>query len=309
MEILKVTEENYFRRLDKFLKNEFKDMSMGAIFSFIRKGNVKVNDKKVKENSYVLDIGDVISVYGYTKELDKYKKDKKSVNLNLKVIYEDDHILVVNKPVGIPVHAANNKNEVTIEDGLNYYAENKDFKCFITHRLDKYTSGVLVVAKSRSVARTLAVTMMKKDVEYIRKFYLAMTQHRKKFDGNRSGTITKKIEEKNCTTKYSIIETVQINNEKVSLVDLEILSGRKHQIRIHLSSIGLPIVGDTVHGHTGWDNPLEELTQRFKGYFLHCNKMYVRHPVYNSVMLFKADLPPERDALMSQYFKKLVDKD
>jgi len=302
MKIIKVDDENYFRRLDKFLKNEFKDMSMGGIFSFIRKGKIKVNGKKVKTN-HILDIGDEISVYSYTKETDKYKKEKKYVDLNLDVIYEDEHILVINKPVGIPVHASNNKNEATIEDGLNFYAKDKNFKIFITHRLDKYTSGVLIVAKSRKVARELSITMKKKDLEYIRKFYLAMCLHRKKFNNKKAGTIDIPIEDRKSVTKYSIIETIKFKQETISLVDLELISGRKHQIRIHLSDIGLPIVGDTVHGHKGWDNPLESLDAKFKGYFLHCHKMYVRHPVFNSVLLFRAPLPINRERVVKSLFK------
>ena len=309
METIKVTEANYFRRLDKFLKNEFKDMSMGAIFSFIRKGKVKVNNKKAKQNNFVLDIGDEVTVYQYTKEIEKYKKDKKYVDMNLEIIYEDQYILVINKPVGIPVHASNNKNEATIEDGLNFIARDQDFNIFITHRLDKYTSGVLIVAKTRSIARKLSITMKKKDVEYIRKFYLALGMHTSKFNGKKSGTITAPIEERRSTTKYNIIETSKISGKDVSLIDIELFSGRKHQIRIHLSSIGLPVVGDNKHGHSGWDDPLKVLSERFKGYFLHCNKMYVRHPVYNSVMLFKAPLPAERESTLNSYFKKLVDTD
>jgi 23S rRNA pseudouridine955/2504/2580 synthase len=153
----KVTKDNFYSRLDRFLRRNLPEVPLSAIYKFIRKGKVYVNGKRVKNQSYKITVGDVVEVR-YV-DVDKYRKRKENnlepQKIDLDILYEDDYILVINKSAGIAVHPGKNIHVVTLIEGLIYYGNERGFQPHLVHRLDLNTSGVFVVAKDKETARIL----------------------------------------------------------------------------------------------------------------------------------------------------------
>lgn len=268
--IVKVDESNYYKRIDKFLKNQFRDMPLSAVFSFLRKGKVKVNQKRVKKPDYEILIGDSIEVFGYCEHSTPTEnRNNQVLKFDFEILFEDDFILVINKPYNMSSHGGTNIKNFTVIDALT--ANSLNFTPFLVHRLDKYTSGVMVVAKGRDMARKLSAMFSSNNVE---KKYLSMVV------GNisQSGVIKSDIEAKDACTSYKKLKSFDLgNNLLLSEVEVSTKTGRKHQIRKHLSSIGHPVLGDDLYGN--WDiNKKVKSDIVFKGYMLQCFFLKFVHP-------------------------------
>lgn len=262
-----VDERNYFSRLDKFLRHELKHVPLSAIYKFIRTGKVYVNKKRVKNASAKLEIGDIIEIVG--EDLSKYSRDYtelKPVSMKLDIIYEDTRLMAVNKPAGVSVHPGKNVSKPSLVEGLMYYAQKNGFEVFLVHRLDKETSGVLVVAKDRNAARVLSELISSR---FVLKKYVALVFG--KISSPRS--IDKPVDGQEALTKITPLRQYRWNasgvEQHLTLLDVEIETGRKHQIRKHLAGIGTPIVCDAQYG----DFKLNRLFSKQFGlrrHFLHC---------------------------------------
>ncbi len=260
-----IDEHNYFSRLDKFLRNALKNVPLSAIYKLIRTGKILVNGTKVKEASNKLEIGDTVEIVNV--DIAKYNRkveELRSAKMKLNIIYEDDAILALNKPSGISVHPGKNTNKPSLIEGLKYHGEKFGFEPFLVHRLDKETSGVLIVAKNRNIARELSELISSRDVE---KYYVTLA----------FGKISKmKIDDSiDGQEAISIITPTKVYKTPfgdVTLVRVKIETGRKHQIRIHLASKGFPIVCDNDYGDFRLNR---EFTKRYglKRQFLHCESM------------------------------------
>lgn len=262
-----VDERNYFSRLDKFLRHELKHVPLSAIYKFIRTGKVFINKKRIRNASAKLEIGDIVEIVG--EDLTKYSRDYtelKPVSMKLDIIFEDARLLVINKPTGLSVHPGKNVSRPSLIEGLMYYAQKNDFEAFLVHRLDKETSGVLIVAKDRNTARVLGELISSR---FVVKKYLALVFGKIHVPRR----IEEPIDGQEALTKVVPLKQFHWNvngyEHTLTLLDVEIETGRKHQIRKHLSKIGTPIVCDNEYGNFQL-NRLFSKHFGLKRQFLHC---------------------------------------
>ncbi len=291
------------QRIDNFLLKKIKSLSKNKIYSLIRKGNIRVNKKRILPK-YRLIVNDLIRIpLVKFNEVPKIRFLKKDIILKFKniIVYEDKCLLVINKPTGISVHGGTNIffNIINIFKFLNpklRYLE-------LVHRLDKNTSGLLIIAKKRSILRILHKYFRENK---IKKIYIALVH------GHWPVTLRK-------VNKDIIINKFNKNNFKkeikkssvsffkvkkyignYTLLFIKPLTGRKHQIRIHTSLSGYPIVFDNIYGNYKLDVDLYHKF-KFKRLFLHSYSVSFFHPYYNKYIFINVDL--DNDLLL--FLKKL----
>lgn len=264
-----VDQDNYFSRIDKFLRNALKNVPLSVIYKLIRTGKVYLNEKRVKEPSAKLEIGDRVEVRN--EDLSKYTREYKEIKpakISLDILFEDEDILVVNKPAGISVHPGKNINKPSLIEGLKYYGSQKGFEPFLVHRLDKETSGVLIVAKNRQVARELSEKISSRNVE---KNYVALA-----FGSPRMERIDIPVDGQEAITHIKPVRKfrTKLDGKDISLtlLDVSIETGRKHQIRKHLAAKGFPIVCDNDYGDFRLNRAFSK-KYNLKRHFLHCKSM------------------------------------
>ena len=277
-----IDEENKDIRLDKFLSNAF-NISRNKII----KGFVKVNGKEVKF-SYKLNIGDEVEFeIPQDEDLEILPE-----NIELSIIYEDDYIAVINKEYNMVVHPSNTHKEKTLLNALLFHFENlsdiNEEGRGIVHRLDKDTSGILIIAKTNE-AHIKLVEMFKN--HEIQKTYITILKG--KFNKNliryesyigRSTKDRKKMSSNTNKGKLAIsIFELLDSNDKYSLVKVNILTGRTHQIRVHAKELGYYIVGDSIYGKKS-DIERQQL---------HSYRIKFKHPITNVDMDLVAEIPED----------------
>lgn len=247
------------QRLDKFLRKYLKDVPLSAIFRGIRKGDVKVNGSKAKEK-YALVEGDNLEIKISSEEPKKANFIK--VDVDIKVTYEDENMLLVEKRPNLLVHSDRKDGEPTLTDFvLSYLSEKGDYRpeeeitftpasC---NRLDRNTSGIVLFGKNFESLKLLNEMIRERN---IKKYYSALVKGRIK-DGIYEGYI-KKDQENNVSKIYDSpikdskkiameVKTIQ-SNGLFSFIEIDLITGRSHQLRAHLAHLGNPIVGDTKYG-------------------------------------------------------------
>ncbi|NLM35390.1 MAG: RluA family pseudouridine synthase [Clostridiales bacterium] len=247
------------QRLDKFLRKYLKDVPLSAIFKGIRKGQVKVNGKKAKEK-YSLQEGDELTINISSNEPKKVNFIK--VNADLKITYEDENMLLVEKKPNLLVHSDSNNGEPTLTDMvLSYLTEKGDyepdkeitFTPALCNRLDRNTSGIVIFGKNFESLKLLNEMIRERK---IKKYYCALVKGKIK-DGVHEAYILKD-EENNVSKIYDTpvrdckkiameVKTVQTDG-LFSFIEIDLLTGRSHQLRAHLSHLGNPIIGDGKYG-------------------------------------------------------------
>jgi 23S rRNA pseudouridine1911/1915/1917 synthase len=291
-----VDEESQGMRIDKYLSLVMEDRSRSFIQGLINDGKVTVNNKKVKSNQK-LKKNDLIE--GLIWELEEEKVEAE--NIPLDILYEDSDIIVVNKAQGMVVHPAAGNTSGTLVNALLYRSKelsriNGDIRPGIVHRIDKDTSGILVVAKNDDSHMKLAEQL--KDHSMTR-VYLALVEGVIKND---KGTVDANLgrhpidrkkmavvkEGRRAITHYKVLERF----DKYTLVECRLETGRTHQIRVHMAHIGHPVVGDPVYGYK---------KQRFnlEGQLLHAKMLGFIHPSTGKYLEFQEDLP--------LYFKRVLE--
>ena len=292
-----VDEKDHGIRIDKYLSGVFVDKSRSFIQGLIEKDSIKVNNKSPKSN-YKLKALDEIEVI--FKEPEILEVDAEEIPLH--ILYEDKDIIVVNKVQGMVVHPAPGNYNGTLVNALLFHCTdlssiNGVIRPGIVHRIDKDTSGILVVAKNDEAHNKLSEQL--KDHSMKREYY-ALVEGRLK---NEKGTIDKPLARnkrdrlkmgiveggKNAVTHYEVIERYN----GYTLIKCILETGRTHQIRVHMASIGFPLVGDPLYGFK---------KQRFKlkGQVLHAKTLGFIHPTENKYVEFTTELP--------EYFIGLIDK-
>ena len=291
-----VDEINAEKRIDAYIPSVDKDYSRTAIQRMIEEENITVNNKKVKA-SYKVEKGDRILI----EEKEPKETGLIAEDIPLDVIYEDKDIIVINKPKGMVVHPANgNPNGTLVNAVMNICKDSLsgiggEVRPGIVHRLDKDTSGIIIVAKNDKAHINLSEQIKNHEVK---KIYIALvrgvikeseatinmpigrsTKDRKKMDVTEKG--------KNAITHFKVLA----RSDKYTLLMVNIETGRTHQIRVHLSHIGYPIIGDEVYsnGKNEWN---------IQGQCLHAWKLKFVHPITGNEMELKADLP--------EYFKNMI---
>lgn len=293
----KVTNEEDLVRLDKFLIDKL-EVSRSKLQEMIKQNLVMVNGKPAK-NSYGLRLGDEVLVTGELRVETSIKPEA----MDLDIIYEDDDLMVINKPSGLVVHPAAGHYTDTLVNGLLAHtnalsSNNGDLRPGIVHRIDKDTSGLLIVAKNDFAHEALAKQLKDKTLSRV---YVALVSGKINHD---TGTIDAPIgrdpydRKKMCVTDVNAKEAITHfrvlkRYHNATLIECQLLTGRTHQIRVHLAYIKHPIINDPVYG-------IKRSTTNF-GQMLHASKISFVHPRTNKKMTFEADVPKEFKDILSKF--------
>ena len=295
--LIRAAEKDTGKRLDSFLHERLPEYSRSRLQSWIKAGQVVVDDAQAR-SSYTLRGAEAITVT--PSELAPLRATAE--DLPITVLYEDEDVVVVDKPAGMVVHAGAGHSRGTLVNALLHHlgklsTVNGDVRPGIVHRLDRDTSGVLVAARTDRAHQELARQFHDREVE---KRYLALAHGRMK---PKQGSINSKIARdpvrrtrmaanvasgRSALTEYESIEEF----ERFSYLGVRIGTGRTHQIRVHLASVGHPIAGDRLYGAAKNDSDLG-FGQRF---FLHAHKLRFRSPSTGKWITVESALPPELEA-------------
>ena len=292
-----VVESNENKRTDAYI-SEITDYSRTAVQRLIDEEKITINGKIVK-SSYKVQYGDKIEI----EEEPAKKIELKAQDIPLEILYEDDDIIVVNKPKGMVVHPANGNPDGTLVNAIMSICKDSlsgiggEIRPGIVHRLDKNTSGAIIIAKNDKAHINLSEQLKKHE---IKKTYIALVRgvvkennasinmpigrskkDRKKMDVDKNG--------KEAITHFKVMKRYKDS----TLLEINIETGRTHQIRVHLSHIGYPIIGDEVYsnGKNRWN---------IEGQCLHAKSLDFKHPITGKQMHIEAELP--------EYFKKILEE-
>ena len=296
-----VEKEDTSKRLDVYLSEKNADITRSYIKNLIDEGKVLVNSKKVK-SGYKIKFNDSIDVEIVEKQAENIVPE----DIPLNIVYEDDDIIIINKEKGMVVHPANGNYTGTVVNSLmNSHKDslssiNGVIRPGIVHRIDKDTSGIIVVAKNDKAHKILADQFK---IHSIKRKYIALVKGIIKEDNitidkpiGRSTRDRKKmaITDKNsrrAVTHISVLKRFYTSN--VTLIEAELETGRTHQIRVHLSQIGYPIVGDMVYSNG--KNPFGVV-----GQMLHAKSLEFKHPITGKKLKLEAPLP--------EYFEDVLNR-
>lgn len=294
MEKFLVNKGDENQRLDNYLALNT-DIGRSKIQSLIKEEKILVNNH-LEKNSYLVRENDEITLE-YVETENHLKPEK----MNLNIVYEDNDIIVINKPNGLVVHPAPGNYEHTLANGLAYYSNslsdiNGEFRPGIVHRIDAYTTGLLVVAKNNKAHEVLALELAKKEVKrtYLALVWGVITEDSGTIDApiGRDPSDRKKMainpKGKEAVTHFKVLERFK----KATLLEVYLDTGRTHQIRVHMDYIKHPIVNDPVYGK-------RELIDE-TGQCLHAMKLELIHPTTKEKMEFTCDAP--------ECFKNILEK-
>lgn len=298
---LKVLKDNAGQRLDNYIVQNVDNLTRSYIKNLIDNGNITVNGKKQKAG-YSLKENEIVNI--------QIPEDKEAniqaEDIQLNIIYEDDDILIVDKEKGMVVHPANGNYSGTMVNSLMYSHKDKlssingTIRPGIVHRIDKDTSGILVVAKNDNAHKKLSEQFK---VHSITRKYIALVKGIIKEDNididypiGRSSKDRKKmaVTYKNSKEAKTHIKVLRrFYNSNVTLVEATLETGRTHQIRVHMAYIGHPLVGDEVYGR-------KDPKFKIEGQMLHAKTLGFMHPSTNKYIEFSSELPV--------YYAELLDK-
>ena len=283
-------------RIDKFINEKNTELSRSMVQKLIENGNIKVNDNIIKA-SYKINKNDNIKII-----LEEPKETKlEAQELPLNVVYEDNDIIVINKEKGMVVHPGNGNLDKTLVNAILARCKDSlsgiggEIRPGIVHRLDKDTSGLIIVAKNDKAHIVLSEALKKHEVK---KTYLALVRGNVRENeatidmpiGRSDNVRTKmaiKKNGKNAITHFKVLERY----DGYTLLEIKIETGRTHQIRVHMAEIGYPVVGDIVYSNG-------KNSFNVEGQMLHAWKLEFNHPITHKKMELEAELP--------KYFKNIL---
>ena len=293
------------QRVDQITAKQFPNYSRAHIQRWIKDGDLLVNSKEVK-SKYIMQTDDAVSV----NFLEESQLIDLPEDIALDVIFEDTEILIINKPAGLVVHPGSGNKTGTLVNALLAHDENLSFlpRAGIVHRLDKDTSGLMVIAKTESSYLNLVEQLKERSVT---RTYLAMVVGVPVINktinepiGRHPKIRTKQAVNQNgkeAITRFSILE----NLDGYSLLRVNLETGRTHQIRVHLSHIGFPIIGDPLYGSRnkfsrGSSEEQKKIISNFKRQALHAEELQLHHPSSGELLSFKAPIPSDMQTLLNQ---------
>lgn len=291
-----VEKEEEGKRIDVYLAEKCKDFSRSTIQRLVEEENIQLNGKRVKV-SYKVQEGDKIEV----QNPEPKETELKAQDIPIEIVYEDDSIIVVNKPKGLVVHPANGNPDGTLVNAIMAICKDSlsgiggEIRPGIVHRLDKDTSGLLIVAKTDKAHVNLSEQIKNREVK---KTYIALVRGNVRENEatidmpiGRSKKDRKKMavtkDGKNAVTHFKVLKRY----DGYTLLKVNIETGRTHQIRVHLSEIGYPVVGDMVYSNG---------KNKFgvNGQCLHAAELDFKHPITGSKIHLEAKLP--------EYFENIL---
>lgn len=313
MREIKIERNDAEQRLDRFLKKYFNKATLSQIYKMIRK-DIKVNGKRGKENT-LLSEGDVLSVYIKDELFDELREEKRVIKVTkqFKVVYEDDSMLVVSKPFGLLTHGdSREKKNHLANQVINYLISKGDYvpgreQTFApspVNRLDRNTTGLVIFGKTAESLKEL--NKMIKDRDRISKYYITIVSGEmeeaielkgKLEKDSRTNTVTvKEIEAEDGKEIETIARPLQVKNG-YTLVEVELVTGRTHQIRAHLAYHGFPIIGDAKYGK----KKVNEMVK--KKYGLSTQLLHSYRLVVDGTEII-GEVPPNFDKIIKDLFEK-----
>ena len=298
---IRIDDEQSGSRIDKFLRRSLPHAALSFIFKIIREGKARVNNKKVKQD-YRLKTNDNLEIKISDEDYKKFTLQQPktvSARKTFEVLYEDADIMVVNKPPFLASQPGTGVEKNNLVNQIKAYLKDIKTKPALANRLDRGTSGIVVVGKNRKAILALYDLFKNKEIE---KHYLTLT---KGTFQKKEGTLTsylKRITEKfqhkmlvlrhneegavTAETSYKVIQ----ESKGYSLLEVKIMTGKMHQIRAQLASIGHPVVGDSVYGNKETNEQFRKFLRR---QFLHAYKISFKHPFANKTVEIKAKFPED----------------
>lgn len=310
----KVSPEDASKRLDQFLVTKIPEVSRARIQQVIEQGSVLVGMRPEKA-SYKLRVGDTVTVSG---PAERPPLRAIAEEISLDIVYEDDDLAVVNKPAGMMVHAGagateDERNRGTLVNALLHRfgklsSVGGEVRPGIVHRLDRETSGLIIVAKNDVAHRKLAEQFSSR---IVKKKYLALVHGWPKQDTGtveaaisrdavrRTRMTTRRSGGREAVSHWHVLDRIDSAYGKFALVEVKIDTGRTHQIRVHMSSTGHPVVGDTLYGapreikKAATRKNAESQGISLERNFLHAATIEFKHPRTGAILAFSRDLPDE----------------
>ncbi len=282
---MKIVVEKSSDRLDSFLSNEV-GLSRSKIQKLIKGGLVTVNDE-IESSSYKVKIDDEIELVNQEEEIHIEKE-----NIPLDIVYEDEYLMVINKPSGMVTHPAVGNYNHTLVNALMYHLnrDTTNIRPGIVHRLDKDTSGLMIVAKTDDALEKLSLMIKDRKIDRIYNALVwGIVRHEKgtidapigRDINNRQKYIVTNLNSKDAITHFKVLERYS----DTTLLELKLETGRTHQIRVHMNYIGYPVVNDPVYCNK---KPLND-----SGQMLFSKKLKFIHPYTNKELSFEIDPPDE----------------
>jgi len=283
MKILNIEDKDENQRFDKFLMKYFNNASKGFIYKMLRKKRIKYNGRKANGNE-IIKSGDIVQIYISEDTIYKFieKKEIKKTDIEFSIIYEDNNLIIVNKPSGLIVHPDKENISNTLNDQILYYLYKKGeisqtFTPSICNRLDRNTSGIVLFGKNLASVQALNNAIKENKIE---KYYIAIVYGNINKDGILRGYYIKKDNNivkiynnkvegsKEVITEYKVLK----NKDNYTMLEIKLITGKSHQIRASLYNMGYPIIGDRKYGN-------EKINKLFKdkyclnNQFLHAYKI------------------------------------
>ena len=265
-----------------YLRNNLTNMSKNNIKSLLKNENIYVNNKIITKYNHNLKEGDIITIGNKIK----------TESIDLKIIYEDDNIIVIDKPTKILTISNKNEKEDTLYRKVSDYLKKQNKKVFVIHRLDYDTSGIIMFAKNQNIQKMYQDNWnnLAKEREYTA-VVEGITNNNGHIESYLKQTKTLLVySSKNKDGYFSVTDYKKVtNNNKYSLLKIYISTGRRNQIRCHMSDIGHPIIGDT--RYKSKTNPINRLC-------LHASALKITNPLNNKLMTFKSEVPNDFNDLV-----------
>ncbi|MBM3360143.1 MAG: RluA family pseudouridine synthase [Betaproteobacteria bacterium] len=306
-----VDEASETQKIDNFLLKILKNVPKSHIYKILRSGEVRVNKKRI-DTSYRLKIDDQVRIPPIAIKVERPShviepQQQRTAWLETNIIYEDDGLLAINKPSRYAVHGGSGLNFGVIE--LIRHARPKAKFLELVHRIDRETSGILLIAKKRSALVNMHDMMRHNRIEkkYIMMVKGEWTKPKKTVELLLKKTFTQggdrrvNVTDGENDSQNQMSKTIFYLKKSLgtfSLLEAKLITGRTHQLRVQLAHLGFPILGDDKYGDFALNKALQK--KGLKRMFLHAFSMKMKHPLTEELLEIKAPLPPELDAFLSQ---------